>query len=82
MGKMTLQNIDIKIDQHLIDHKEKGGYDEMIRQVRDTVYGKNLDDGLCADVKEVKKGYAKMMGIEIAILITLLANLILPRILK
>ena len=67
--RITAPIVDTKVEEHLRDHKAKGGYDEMLNQHHKTLYGENLDDGLCYDVKHIMtlKGYAVAVILAIVI---------------
>ena len=64
-----------RLDDHLQKHQDV--YDPAIRNMEDVLFGPKKDDGMCADMREVKSGYATMKAIGVAILISLLANIIL-----
>ena len=74
--RITAPIVDLKVEQHLRDHKAKGGYDEMITQHHKTLYGEDLTDGLCYDVKQIMtlKGYA--IAIVLAIVIDIATRFI------
>lgn len=62
------------IDKHLQVHADK--IDPKVHNHHIILFGEKGDDGLCADVKEIKRGYATMKQIGIAIFIAIVTNII------
>ncbi len=73
--RITIKNVNDRFDDHITKHRDV--YDPMLKSHNDMLFGKDLDDGLCADVRDMKKGYKTMEAIGIAILIALISNIIL-----
>ena len=63
------------LDNHLQFHELK--LNPKVHNHQEILFGEKGDDGMCADVKEIKRGYTTMKSIGVAILITLLGNMIL-----
>lgn len=65
-----------RVDDHLQWHEDVSN--PMLKNLDIVTFGEKHDNGLCADVKEIKSGFATMKAIGIAILIALLTNVIVP----
>jgi hypothetical protein len=63
------------LKEHLQKHEQI--IDPVLKNLEDVVFGPKKDDGLCADVREIKAGYVQMRTIGIAILIALIGNIII-----
>lgn len=63
------------LKEHLQRHEQVLDID--LNDLKNTVWGENRANGLCKDVSTIKEGYAQMKTIGIAILITLIGNIIL-----
>jgi len=63
------------LKDHLQKHEDV--YWPMLKNLDTVVFGEKHDNGLCADMKEVKAGYASMKAIGIAILIALIGNILI-----
>lgn len=63
------------LKEHLQRHDQL--FDPALKNLEDVVFGPKKDDGLCADVREIKAGYTQMKTIGIAIFIALIGNIIL-----
>lgn len=64
-----------ELQSHLQRHSDK--LDPKLHRHDIILFGEDGDSGIVADVKEVKRGYATMKTIGIAILTMLLGNIIL-----
>jgi len=62
------------VEKHLQLHMDK--IDPKVHNHQIILFGDKGDDGLCADVKEIKRGYATMKQIGIAIIIAIATNII------
>lgn len=62
------------LKEHLQKHKDV--IDPAIETIQEVLFGKNRDNGLCADVREIKKGYQDIKAIGIAIIIALITNIV------
>jgi hypothetical protein len=76
VNKITATLVNARQDDH--EQKHADLLDPMLKNLDAVVFGEKHDNGLCADVKEIKNGYATMRSIGIAILIALLINVIVP----
>lgn len=74
VNKITASIVSGRLDDHLQKHADV--HDPMLRNLDSVVFGEKHDNGLCADVNEIKRGYATMRTIGIAILIALLGNIL------
>lgn len=72
--RMTATKVMGIIDKHLQVHADK--IDPKIHNHQIILFGEKGDDGLCADVKEIKRGYATMKQIGIAIIIAVVTNIV------
>ena len=62
------------LKEHLQKHEQI--IDPVLKNLEDVVFGPKKDDGLCADVREIKSGFTQMKAIGIAILIALITNIV------
>lgn len=62
------------LKEHLQRHEQV--LDKDLGDLRDVVWGPKRDDGLCADVREIKAGYLQMKSIGIAIFVALIINIV------
>ena len=72
--KVTAPAISARLDDHLQKHDDL--YWPMLKNLDTVVLGEKHDNGICADVREIKAGYATMKSIGMAILIALLVNIV------
>ena len=73
--RITTPQVKDMLDNHLQFHELK--LNPKVHNHQEILFGEKGDDGMCADVKEIKRGYTTMKSIGVAILITLLSNIIL-----
>jgi len=73
--RLTARIVKDALDDHLSFHALK--LDPKVHNHHIILFDEKGDGGMCSDVKEIKRGYATMKGIGIAILITLLGNMIM-----
>ena len=73
--RVTAPLVKEMLDNHLQVHKLD--LNPKIYNHQEILFGEKGDNGMCSDVKEVTKGYATMKSIGVAILITLLGNMIM-----
>ena len=73
--KLTANKVMAELKDHLQYHELK--LNPKVHNHQEILFGEKGDDGMCADVKEIKRGYTTMKSIGVAILITLLGNMIL-----
>jgi hypothetical protein len=71
--RMTISRVYSKLCAHLEYHKNK--IDSKMHNHHIILFGEKGDEGLVADMRDIKKGYATMKTIGVAILITLLGNM-------
>ena len=74
-SRITAPKNKLVIDEHLRFHKIK--LDPSLQNHQLILFGEEGDNGMCADVRDIKRGYATMKSIGVAILITLLGNIVL-----
>ena len=63
------------VEDHLQFHENR--LDPKLHNHQIILFGEKGDNGMCADVRDIKRGYATMKSIGVAILITLLGNIVL-----
>jgi hypothetical protein len=73
--RITAKHVNDRFEDHITKHRDV--YDPMLKNHNEVLFGKNLDNGMCADVRDIKKGYETMRAIGVAILIALISNFIL-----
>ena len=73
--RVTAPKVMDALHDHLAFHQNK--VDPKLHNHHVILFGEKGDGGMCADVREIKQGYATMKGIGVAILVTLLGNMIL-----
>lgn len=73
--RLTTAKVMSLLAGHLQYHENK--LDSKIHNHQIILFGEKGDDGMCADVRDIKKGYSTMKGIGIAILITLIGNMVM-----
>jgi hypothetical protein len=72
--RVTAPKVMSVLDDHLKLHENK--IDPKVHNHHIILFGDKGDDGLCADVKEIKRGYATMKQIGIAIIIAIATNIL------
>ena len=73
--RMTAPKVHSELCKHLQRHEDK--LDSKLHRHDILLVGEDGNEGMVADVRDIKKGYATMKGIGLAILAALLGNMLM-----